>query len=277
LKDTEAAYLAGFIEGDGSIYIGRDKGIWYRKCISIINTSEKTINYIINILNKDNYKYTYNVSKRSRSSLHKPRHSIEIYNINDLIRLSEIINPYLISKKSRIENLINVCKGIECEKNHQECKKMNGKSINILKNKDNYLDINDIIKIKNLTETQKSFISGIIDSEGSICFGFDRRRNTYTPILSFLVNTNSYLVKSIRELLKPLATLSIVKINKSNNNWNPIYDLKTRKIDNIVTLLPHFIPYLVTKKIQGEMMLQYINKQDNNICTYIKNLNKRGI
>ena len=101
-------------------------------------------------------------------------------------------------------------------------------------------------KTLNLTETEKAYIAGIIDGEGTIGIHKDSRRSwvLYQPRVS-IANSNRELLEWIKT--KACVNCHIHRIELDINN----YDVKP--------LLIAVIPYLHIKKKQATLMLEFID------------------
>jgi len=107
LEEWQRGYIAGIIEGDGSISIAYDKGgegatPHYRPSVYVVNTDPRILQHIGDILR---------IPKRLR--LPQPRHlgnkPLSTYTIQSLVDvkfLVEQILPYLSGKKDRAELML---------------------------------------------------------------------------------------------------------------------------------------------------------------------------
>ncbi|MBP2240338.1 hypothetical protein J2Z40_000893 [Cytobacillus eiseniae] len=96
MKDWEAAYIAGIIDGEGSITLSRmHKSEHRRPCVTISSTDLELLNYIQTltggtIINKKNYK----------PEKHKNSYTLNIKTKGSVMALLAHITPYLrISNK----------------------------------------------------------------------------------------------------------------------------------------------------------------------------------
>lgn len=109
-KQTEIAYLAGIIDGEGSIYIGNfscnpiSKLPYYQTNIQVTNTDKNLIDWLYNtfggLVNK---KTKQQMPKNSRKQAYTWTATGE-----RLTHLCEIIMPYLICKKRQAEIMLKM-------------------------------------------------------------------------------------------------------------------------------------------------------------------------
>ncbi|GAE28236.1 hypothetical protein JCM9140_4448 [Halalkalibacter wakoensis JCM 9140] len=103
LSNTEAAYLAGIIDGEGTITLTKmHKGEHRRPIISIASTDKDLLFYIQHLVGG------YITSKKNyKPSIHKDSFVLTIKNKQDLFNILKEIAPYLIiSHKKKRASLI---------------------------------------------------------------------------------------------------------------------------------------------------------------------------
>jgi hypothetical protein len=103
MTETQKAYIAGIIDGEGSILLQRfHKNEYPSPCVSIASTSIELLNWIKDVVGKGKIvsKKNYNPEK------HKDCYSY-VLKYNDAISLIEEVYPYLvIESKRKRANLI---------------------------------------------------------------------------------------------------------------------------------------------------------------------------
>uniref|UniRef100_A0A6M3XPE8 Putative homing endonuclease n=1 Tax=viral metagenome TaxID=1070528 RepID=A0A6M3XPE8_9ZZZZ len=107
LTGIEKSYLAGIIDGEGSIGICRRlrrNSIEYRCRMRITNTSEELMNFLEEKFKEQGY---YIKIKRSRDYRRKPIYEFELGDRLTIKFLTEVL-PYLIIKKKQAENAIKL-------------------------------------------------------------------------------------------------------------------------------------------------------------------------
>jgi hypothetical protein len=97
LKDWEASYIAGIIDGEGSITLTRmHKGEHRRPCITIASTDKELLIYLKNLTDGViNNKRNYNPIK------HKDSFTLTIKKKDKVFEVLEKVQPYLRVNKKR--------------------------------------------------------------------------------------------------------------------------------------------------------------------------------
>lgn len=110
MTETEKAYIAGIIDGEGSIMLQKiHKNEHPSPCISITSTTLELLEWIKIVIGKG----TITKKKNYNMEVHKDCYSY-ILRRNDAISLLNDIYPYLIikAKRKRAELIINTYKSI---------------------------------------------------------------------------------------------------------------------------------------------------------------------
>lgn len=138
-----------------------------------------------------------------------------------------------------------------------------------------------------MTPTEAAYIAGFLDGEGTICLERNKRPDgfySYGFRISFK-NTNLGVLEWIKE---KIGGGGISADNRNHKVWATAYSLKIPSSLSVETALT-LLPYLVIKRQQAEMLIEY-RKQFNTKrdqypgdamikdCFYftMKELNKRG-
>ena len=101
LTCTEAAYIAGIIDGEGTITLTRKHRNEFRQlAVTISNTEKYLLEYILRVIGAGKI-----TTKKTVKSHHKPSFTYAIYNRQALILLNQI-HPYLKTYKARRSELI---------------------------------------------------------------------------------------------------------------------------------------------------------------------------
>lgn len=111
LKDTEAAYLAGIIDGEGTVglYQGfRKSGRPYKiVLVSVSNTDETLMAWLVSIGGG----FVARDKSKSRKPHWKPSFTWAVQAHVDVLGLLKQTLPYLVIKKSRAEMIIDYLEG----------------------------------------------------------------------------------------------------------------------------------------------------------------------
>lgn len=107
---AQLAYMAGIIDGEGSIYIGnfssnpKTGSKYYQTNMEVTNTDENLINWINDVFGGRIYKYTAKQTpKNSRRTVYR-----WIATGDCVTHLIEVLSPYLIAKTKQAEIMIKM-------------------------------------------------------------------------------------------------------------------------------------------------------------------------
>lgn len=107
LTEVEKAYLAGIVDGEGSMgyYFHKAKNR-YEATLSIVNTESSIMTWI-----KDRIDYGNFVSARKQDASGRRKHVVHVWRINNKTRVKdflEAITPYLVTKQEQANVLLNL-------------------------------------------------------------------------------------------------------------------------------------------------------------------------
>jgi hypothetical protein len=133
-----------------------------------------------------------------------------------------------------------------------------------------------------MDKAKYGYLAGIIDGEGCITVGRGIRENgviNYNSIV-MVTNTNKAVIEWLHEQFGGMYYGS-----KPNNLVSkPSYRWRLLKKKDIELLLLAIIPYLIIKKEQAKVLLEFVRLPRNDdvqkrqeLCNKIQALNKRGI
>lgn len=108
MKDTDLAWFAGIIDGEGSIGIGRSSpskynGVIYVAQVQLVNCEKKLMDHAEKILNDMGLSKRICTSHRERNGYIGVEYYLNIQRQADVKLVLETIYPYLISKKPQAE------------------------------------------------------------------------------------------------------------------------------------------------------------------------------
>lgn len=111
MKNTDKAYIAGFLDADGSISIIHHKrsngSVNYDTKVRITNTYEDTIERIRDMIP---YKSVKVYKRDRRQPNYATSYDLVLNSREDIADLLEDIYPYLITKKDRASLMIEYCR-----------------------------------------------------------------------------------------------------------------------------------------------------------------------
>jgi hypothetical protein len=106
----QLAWLAGIWDGEGTFTIINDSRGILSSRLSLSNTDVSMINEIVKIFDLSSVKGHIWQEQTSRKPNHKKAYHITINKMEDVLKITEMMLPYLISKKPRAELLIRFVK-----------------------------------------------------------------------------------------------------------------------------------------------------------------------
>lgn len=109
--------------------------------------------------------------------------------------------------------------------------------------------------INKLSETQKAYLAGLIDGEG--CFGIAHigKSNTYVPKIGIQM-TDETVIMWVRDITNSSCRSSMRFDKESNKNWRTQYLVRFSG-KRAILLSKLLLPYLITKKKQAELLVEF--------------------
>ena len=241
------SYIAGFIDGDGCIFIrkiihGYQSGFCISQCRTnilqivryhfggSITSSAKRNDKTINIIDSDDYFYKYNIRNQYNLSIRNNEYEILL----DYLKYSFIIKEkqyQLLCDFNKIANSQN--KNDEKEQLHLMCAKLNEKC---------HLDELYIVRLNN------AYIAGLFDAEG--CFYIDKK-NTFSFRISLAQKNHPFILNRIVHFL------GFGKLEK--------YELKIYKKEDCLTFIQLIKPHLIVKYNQACAFESFLTTTDRHI------------
>ena len=121
-----------------------------------------------------------------------------------------------------------------------------------------------------MKEIEKAWLAGIIDADGSINLGVSNRNEKYgglhfQPAIQ-VTNKNTELLNRINEIIGTSYIL------KRNHNDIPCFDLHICKREIIKNILINITPYLIVKRRQSKLMIDFIDSCVGRQAKYTESL-----
>jgi len=180
LTNEQLAYIAGFLEGDGSFQIMRhkvkNKTYAYEYRISGYNTKFEIIQWLVD--NVGGHSSEVKTSPRQKKPYHWHIKTIQA------LKLAEAITPFLVSKKEEVDIFIQFSRFVSAN----TTKKLTQEGIDIrvnlinqirhVRNNKNIITRDECNKVKQIkpieypSQTDIAYLAGLIDAEG--CFRLHR-------------------------------------------------------------------------------------------------------
>jgi len=106
----EIAYLAGVIDGEGSITINKASKGLLRPRIDICSTSKEFLEYLLGIMRKHGIDTGYFLQERKVPKNHKRAYHLIWDTQKNVLKILEKIYPYLFLKRRQAKIVIDFCK-----------------------------------------------------------------------------------------------------------------------------------------------------------------------
>lgn len=111
-----------------------------------------------------------------------------------------------------------------------------------------------------MKETEKAYLAGLWDGEGSITVWKTERSKGVPKIIPCitLTNTNEDMILYAERLLHSVG-VKYFKHSYDRKNAKRIHQLTCRNLESVKKFLESVTPYLVAKKKQAQMTLQFVS------------------
>jgi branched-subunit amino acid transport protein AzlD len=293
LTEIEAAWLAGVVDGEGSILIGRiapkrghyRRGFYYRANLEIANSNELFLRRVLELIGKGSVALNKEKNPRWKDKWQYTGTS----NVLKII-LPQVL-PYLVVKKKVAEKMLEYLAFVDAnpidgpmqvpigfdEKRdtlYLEIKKLNKRGPGSTSDSGESTPLPEIRKARGrgvratncrtLREAEKAWLAAIIDGEGTITLvkridSKYRRGFCYVPTLE-ISNTNKALLIRIWELI---GEGGVYTDKRETPGWKRKW-MYNGSAGVLRAILPQILPYLIVKKGRAEKMLEYLQYVDAN-------------
>lgn len=111
VKDTELAWLAGFLDGEGHISISANTSKGYLRLAPVVcftNTNKKAVDKIQSILTRLEVPHYIQLNQR-QNKLHKPCYVVEIKRYSAMATILTWLTPYLVLKQEQACLMMHCC------------------------------------------------------------------------------------------------------------------------------------------------------------------------
>lgn len=132
--------------------------------------------------------------------------------------------------------------------------------------------------LDNQQETRRAYIGGLFDGEGTITVGKTMRtnsRNTILKVIIQIVNTNEALIAYYQQFLSDMQIASYIQ-KQSRNNGKPCYSVQIAGLQSMERWLQIMTPYLIAKRGQAELALQFVQRRMDRNKKNCRVLDKKG-
>ena len=269
------AYMAGVMDGDGSFsFIKRAgcKSPLYFPMMQLANEKESLIDLFIGKFGGRKFTRTKLAKDSKRVS-----YSWKIEKKNPCIPFLESISQYLIIKKERADLLLDFCLNHEFNRgsgriNPDENLKREKLYLKICEMNSNP-NINGYLRFDNfINESIEfwSYVAGIMDTDGSFSLKKEIRKSggSKSPVYTPTILLSQYDSRAIYHMSNNFvgSNLIVIKAKDTKNGFCYRFSITSRKY--AIEFLKRIVPFLVLKKEQAQVLLEY--------CLSVKTLNGRS-
>jgi hypothetical protein len=294
LSELEKAWLAGVIDGEGSILVSRiaprkghyRRGFYYSAKLEIANCNEAFLRKVADLIGKGSVCLIKEKRLLWRDRWQYTGSSIVLKGI-----LPQVL-PYLLVKRRVAEKMLEYLGFVDAnpidgpmkiptgfdrkrDRLYSEIKRLNERGRthsdrgpeSTLGPPDTIRSRGVGIRVRNcrrLTEVERSWLAAIVDGEGSICLSKirqarSRRGYFYCPKLE-ICNTNKDLLMMVWQKIGEGG----VYLSKSGGNGWKARWAYCASAGVLRAILPQLLPYLMIKKAQAQKILEFFRYIDNN-------------
>ena len=269
--NIELAYAAGYIDGDGCLYIGRTEGkksIVYEYSVQVSSVNPDIINWF-------KQRFGGAIRAKERIKNHKQPHVWTIKN-RECIDLVKDIQPFLIAKHRESHYFMELALHIVDNNfqpltkdaiEHREIVIANKRKLAALDTiernmvteewKNNIIPLPDPIKA-----TDFAYLAGLIDAEGCFRIKHYTRKNRPNKVYNTCLeigNTNKNFFSWLLEHFG--GSVYFVESRECNKKHSATWIIQAKALSKI---LPEVIPYLKHKRPMAEKLMNFLNSTLSN-------------
>jgi len=295
LSDVERAWLAGVVDGEGSIFITKlapklhpryRRGFFYRAELSVANSDPRLLARVRDVVGKG-----YFGLDKERSQNPKWRDKWQYKGSGLVLRgiLPQIL-PYMTVKRRNAEAMLRYLEFVDeypidglkappvgydgkLDSLYLEVKQLNREGSNESTEADEKLPSwgpkgrgrgGRATGCRQLGESEKAWLAGVIDGEGSIFLSKvlnpkTRRGFFYLPTLSISNTNRPFLVKVAETIDEGSVCFAKKGDSKTKSRWMYICSSGV-----IRAILPQILPHMIVKRDRAVMMLRFLEFLDSN-------------
>lgn len=283
LTAIEAAWLAGIIDGEGSIYISKVKarhvkrGFIYAPYLGVANTGRALVVKVREIIGAG-YVGRRKEDRHNWSDLHEYKGSASV-----LRGILPQILPYLVIKEDVAKKMLEFLAFVEVnspdgqgsspsydaivESLFLNVKRLNQKGKDLSRadlavasvpfNLNKRKPGQRVKKCRKLSQTERAWLAGVIDGEGSIFISLAanpayRRGFFYRPQLLVSNSDRQFLIRISEVIGEGTVHRAKKGDDRTRTRWEYVATAGVLR-----TVLPQILPYLIVKREQAKTMLDY--------------------
>lgn len=243
-KTSKLAFLAGLVDGDGSISISiinrKDwNGLSFQPYVAIGVTNRKLCKWVQKHFGGNLYGY-------DQADGHQKMYHWKLYGKQALKDLILQLLPYLLIKKEAAQTVLEYME-LGVEPNQQARLAIAEKIKVVNSNNHKTTDTRKLLKRESM-----AYLAGIVDTEGAI--GIRDNQGEAFGAYVMINSTNESLIKWIASLFEGKVSKHeyLVTTCRDNNLW-ALYGKQ-----NIESFILAILPYLVIKKEVANIVLQFV-------------------
>lgn len=124
--------------------------------------------------------------------------------------------------------------------------------------------------MKIVTTTDLAWLAGFLDGEGTIGLHRANNKNHAHPYLAPHLqapNTDYRLIQRMKDIIEAVIgkEISICVSNKGGDGWKRAWRVKVKAQRDLVNLIPLLMPYLVGKREQAQIVLDFCLRRNQRI------------
>ena len=113
------------------------------------------------------------------------------------------------------------------------------------------------------TTAELAWLAGILDGEGSIVMGFEKKRRLFNPMVH-ICNTDAGIVAECQRILADLKCVVSIKLHPRSSSFGkrPLTRMQVSSHASVARVLEALLPYLRSiKRARAEGMLEFVRSR----------------
>lgn len=235
INSRKWSYLAGLIDGDGTILVDRNKasnGYKYHPWVCVCTTEPKLAKWLVEVFGGQFYKL------RTVKDHHKTPYQWMAMGTKHIETIVNGVLPFLIMKKDRAENLLNYLSlgsySAPEDRQYYYNRSQELASFNAPLNKDQP-------RFDNPTKEQFAYLAGLFDAEGSVSINRSLKRAVLYQLDVRLSNGDGRIMTWLLRTFGGTLSISYPKNRLPAGTWR----IPTAHQEHVILAI---LPYLITKR-----------------------------
>lgn len=297
LNEVEKAWLAGVIDGEGSIFLAKispkkaklRRGFYYRPAVIVANSNVALPNRVREVIGRGSVGFCKQKNPRWKDKWQYLGSGLVVRELLPQIlfylvvkrRVAEAMLEYLsFVDANPVDGAMQIPPGYHAKLDslYWTVKRLNEKGekptdqasggvsteLSSLEQTKESRSTGNRAKPRQMNEPEKAWLAAVVDGEGSIFLSKVRHPNYrrgffYGPQLG-VSNTNRAFLAKLREVVGE-GTVSLAK--KKDGKWKARWEYQAAA-GVLRSILPQIMPYLIVKRAQAQKMLDFFIYIDDN-------------